>query len=205
MIIYCRSSDPIRSLRYRNTEHSGILRLIEISTPVSFASSQPEHAAPGADRIESTLITGVCLVIFTYVFLANAWIGDDAYITFRVVDNFINGYGLTFNPDERVQAYTHPLWMLLLSAAYAVTSNLFYTTLALSYALCVLALRGGLQISEQPLAKRAVPWRAAELEGIRRLHLVRSRISAELLSALRVLLPISGRDAKRRERLRTRL
>ena len=99
-----------------------------------------EHTTPAADPTESTLITGVCLVIFTYVFLANAWIGDDAYITFRVVDNFVNGYGLTFNPDERVQAYTHPLWMLLLSAAYAVTSNLFYTTLALSYALCVLAL-----------------------------------------------------------------
>lgn len=96
--------------------------------------------APSAERAESTLITGAFLVIFTYVFLANAWIGDDAYITFRVVDNFINGYGLTFNPDERVQAYTHPLWMLVLSAAYAVTSNLFYTTLALSYVLCVLSL-----------------------------------------------------------------
>jgi arabinofuranosyltransferase len=94
---------------------------------------------PGPERAESTLLTGGFLVIFTYVFLANAWIGDDAYITFRVVDNFINGYGLTFNPDERVQAYTHPLWMLMLSAAYAVTSNLFYTTLALSYALCVMA------------------------------------------------------------------
>jgi arabinofuranosyltransferase len=99
-----------------------------------------EHAAPVTDPTESTLITGVCLVIFTYVFLANAWIGDDAYITFRVVDNFVKGYGLTFNPDERVQAYTHPLWMLLLSAAYAVTSNLFYTTLVVSYALCVAAL-----------------------------------------------------------------
>jgi arabinofuranosyltransferase len=91
------------------------------------------------ERAESALLTGGFLVIFTYVFLANAWIGDDAYITFRVVDNFIHGYGLTFNPDERVQAYTHPLWMLMLSAAYAVTSDLFYTTLALSYALCVLA------------------------------------------------------------------
>ena len=104
-----------------------------------FASSQTEHTTSHADPTESTLITGACLAIFTYVFLANAWIGDDAYITFRVVDNFVNGYGLTFNPDERVQAYTHPLWMLLLSAAYAVTSDLFYTTLAISYALCVLA------------------------------------------------------------------
>src|SRR5687767_13440943 len=92
------------------------------------------------ERAESTLVTGCLLAVFTYVFLANAWIGDDAYITFRVVDNFVNGYGLTFNPGERVQAYTHPLWMLLLSAAYVVTSNLFYTTLAVSYAFCVATL-----------------------------------------------------------------
>jgi arabinofuranosyltransferase len=105
-----------------------------------FASAQPEDTAPGAERAEYTLIAGSFLVIFTYVFLANAWIGDDAYITFRVVDNFIKGYGLTFNPDERVQAYTHPLWMLVLSAVYAVTSELFYTTLAVSYAFCALAL-----------------------------------------------------------------
>jgi arabinofuranosyltransferase len=95
---------------------------------------------PGVEGAESTLAMGSLIVVFTYVFLANAWIGDDAYITFRVVENFIHGYGLTFNPDERVQAYTHPLWMLLLSAAYAATSNLFYTTLGLSYVLCALAL-----------------------------------------------------------------
>jgi arabinofuranosyltransferase len=104
------------------------------------ASAQHEDSTPHAERAESTLIAGSFLVIFTYVFLANAWIGDDAYITFRVVDNFLNGYGLTFNPAERVQAYTHPLWMLVLSAAYAVTSDLFYTTLAISYAFCALAL-----------------------------------------------------------------
>jgi arabinofuranosyltransferase len=92
------------------------------------------------DRAESTLLAATFLLVFTYVFLANAWIGDDAFITFRVVDNFLNGYGPTFNPDERVQAYTHPLWMLLLSAAYALTSELFYTTLAVSYVLCALAL-----------------------------------------------------------------
>lgn len=95
---------------------------------------------PNTERAEATLVTGCLLAVFTYVFLANSWIGDDAYITFRVVDNFVNGYGLTFNPGERVQAYTHPLWMLLLSAAYILTSNLFYTTLAVSYAFCVLTL-----------------------------------------------------------------
>ncbi len=97
-------------------------------------------AAHDAEGAESSLFMAATIAAFTYVFLANSWIGDDAFITFRVVDNFVNGYGLTFNPDERVQAYTHPLWMLLLSAAYAITSDLFYTTLALSYVLCVGAL-----------------------------------------------------------------
>jgi arabinofuranosyltransferase len=45
-----------------------------------------------------------------------AWVSDDAFITFRVVDNFINGYGLRWNIQERVQAYTHPLWFFLISS-----------------------------------------------------------------------------------------
>ena len=32
-----------------------------------------------------------------------------------------------FNPGERVQAYTHPLWMLVMSAAHAVTRDFFFT------------------------------------------------------------------------------
>lgn len=105
-------------------------------------SASPLSADPTErrERAESTLLRSAGLLVFTYVFLANSWIGDDAFITFRVVDNFVHGYGLTFNPDERVQAYTHPLWMLLLSAAYVVTSNLFYTALAISYGLCLAAL-----------------------------------------------------------------
>ncbi len=104
------------------------------------ASPLPIGPAESTERAESTLVAGAFVLVFTYVFLANSWIGDDAFITFRVVDNFVHGFGLTFNPDERVQAYTHPLWMLLLSAAYVATSDLFYTTLAVSYVLCVAAL-----------------------------------------------------------------
>ena len=109
-----------------------------------------------SSRADSAVLTGSLLLVFTYVFLANSWVGDDAYITFRVVDNFLNGYGPTFNPDERVQAYTHPLWMLLLSAAYALTSDLFYTTLAISYALCVSAFAVS-------VARLRSPWRSALL------------------------------------------
>lgn len=76
-------------------------------------------------------------VIFTYIFLANAWLGDDAYITFRTAWNAVNGYGLTFNPSERVQSFTHPLWALLVSAVYALTGEFFFTVTLMSWIFCL--------------------------------------------------------------------
>ena len=96
------------------------------------------HDIPGGGRrgVAFTLLA----VAFTYIFLANAWLGDDAYITFRVVWNALNGYGVVFNPGERVQAYTHPLWMLVISAAHAVTREFFFTALAVSFVFSVAAV-----------------------------------------------------------------
>jgi len=36
----------------------------------------------------------VALASFACVLLRTAWLSDDAFITFRVIDNFVNGYGL---------------------------------------------------------------------------------------------------------------
>lgn len=66
------------------------------------------------------LVLGVLLV-------RTAWLCDDAYITFRTADNFVNGYGLTWNINERVQAYTHPLWMFFLTFFYFFTREAFFT------------------------------------------------------------------------------
>jgi hypothetical protein len=52
-------------------------------------------------------------------------VGDDAYFTFRTIDNFVHGYGLRWNIAERVQAYTHPLWLLLLTPFYWITGEPF--------------------------------------------------------------------------------
>ena len=67
-----------------------------------------------------------------YTILITAWIGDDAQITFRQVWNFISGDGITFNFEERVQAFTHPLWFLVISAISFFTRELFLTTIILS-------------------------------------------------------------------------
>ena len=78
--------------------------------------------------------------LFAVLAVRNAWLSDDAYITFRTVDNFIHGYGLTWNVGERVQTYTHPLWMLLLSACAWATHEIYFTSLILSLSISLLAV-----------------------------------------------------------------
>ena len=55
------------------------------------------RAADVLDAKATRFVYASLLLLFTYVFLANAWMGDDAYITFRTVWNFVHGYGIVFN------------------------------------------------------------------------------------------------------------
>ena len=59
--------------------------------------------------------------------------------------NVTHGHGLTFNIAERVQSYTHPLWLLLLTGAYLVVGNVYYAaflvSIGVSLAVFWLALR----------------------------------------------------------------
>lgn len=69
-----------------------------------------------------------------------AWLGDDAYITLRSVENWVSGNGLRWNAADRVQTYTHPAWMLLLSAGRWLTGESYLTTIGISLALSGLAM-----------------------------------------------------------------
>lgn len=85
-------------------------------------------------------VMGFALVLFFFVLIKNAWLSDDSYITLRTVYNFIHGYGLTWNIDERVQTYTHPLWMLLLSGSYFFLRSIYFSSLLLSLTISMLAM-----------------------------------------------------------------
>ena len=80
------------------------------------------------------------MIIFALVLIKNAWMGDDAFITLRTVDNFVNGYGLRWNVVERVQSYTHPLWMFLITPFYFVTREPYFTTLAISFVVSLVTM-----------------------------------------------------------------
>lgn len=80
----------------------------------------------------------ICCIVF--LIIRRAWCCDDAFITFRTLDNLVNGYHLTWNTYERVQAYTHPLWLLILAPFYAVTNEIYLTVISISVLLALSAL-----------------------------------------------------------------
>jgi arabinofuranosyltransferase len=89
------------------------------------------------------------LLVYCGLIVYTAWVSDDGYITFRSIENWIHGYGLVFNIGERVQTFTHPLWLLLQSLIYLLTrlfeapyglNNLFYGNIVISLGLSILTI-----------------------------------------------------------------
>jgi arabinofuranosyltransferase len=78
------------------------------------------------------------IALLATVVVSAAWMSDDAYITLRTIDNWRSGYGLRWNVAERVQSYTHPLWLLAEAAAWQLTGEPYFSSLGLSI-VCALA------------------------------------------------------------------
>ncbi|MGI8908261.1 MAG: hypothetical protein ACR2IE_17445 [Candidatus Sumerlaeaceae bacterium] len=83
-------------------------------------------------------LPGMSVLLAMLLVIATGWVNDDAYITLRTIDNFIHGYGLRYNVEERVQAYTHPLWLILLTTIYNVVHSAYFTAV-LAGVLCTLS------------------------------------------------------------------
>lgn len=82
----------------------------------------------------------IIAIIFIYVFFINAWVCDDAYISFRTADNFTSGYSLCWNIGERVQSFTHPLWLFAVSFFHLFSGEFYFTSIILSFILTSSAL-----------------------------------------------------------------
>ena len=55
-----------------------------------------------------------CHYIVLHILRYN-FVSDDAFISLRYAANLLAGHGLVFNPGERVEGFTSPLWTLLLA------------------------------------------------------------------------------------------
>ena len=86
------------------------------------------------------ILVSLAVALYTGIIIRTAWLGDDAYITLRTVDNWVSGYGLRWNVAERVQSYTHPLWLMFISGLYALTHEAYYTLVVLSLSVSILAV-----------------------------------------------------------------
>ena len=91
-------------------------------------------------KIKKYGLLALGLGLFLFIFFKNAWVADDAYISFRSVEQLFAGNGPRWNSDERVQVYTSPLWFGLLLLTRIVSSNLFLSSILLSALCCLLAL-----------------------------------------------------------------
>ena len=94
-----------------------------------------DEAAATETVAERAAVAAFLSAGFVTTVLWHAWVCDDAFVTFRTLDNFVNGYGLRWNIAERVQGFTHPLWAFLFGGVYFFTREAFYSVFALSAAL----------------------------------------------------------------------
>jgi arabinofuranosyltransferase len=116
------------------------------------ASIPTPFLSPNQWRTARVAVLLSLVSILATVMVRTAWIGDDAYITLRTIDNFLNGYGLRWNPAERVQSYTHPLWLIILTPVIGLTGNPYLSAIGLSLVLAASAV--GLTLA----SARPHPW-----------------------------------------------
>lgn len=116
------------------------------------------------------------VMLLVAVVVRCAWLADDAYITFRSSDNLIHGFGPCWNTFERVQAFTNPLWMLLVAACTGITGELITTVGVLQIGLTALtawlilrhartALSGAVALVVLCLSRAFVDFSSAGLEN----------------------------------------
>jgi arabinofuranosyltransferase len=101
--------------------------------PKSTATTPGNSPGPSAGAAPR-LVAALAIAAAALIIVKSAWICDDAFITLRTVDNFVHGFGLRWNVDERVQSFTHPLWLMALTPVYTVTRSAYYTGIVVSLA-----------------------------------------------------------------------
>ncbi|MBI4843161.1 MAG: hypothetical protein HY809_02400 [Nitrospirae bacterium] len=86
---------------------------------------------------KSTLLCFLSFFIAIFVFLKNAWVSEDAYIIFRSIEQLFAGNGPVWNPHERVQVFTSPLWFLVLATVRMFSKDVYLNAIVVSLILWI--------------------------------------------------------------------
>lgn len=144
---------------------------------LNFLLSKNEFFRRWPRNLPMTVLFVVSVLFCISCIVLRAWLCDDAYITFRTIDNFVHGHGLRWNVSERVQGYTHPLWLFVVSIVYFVTREFFCSVLTLQIFLTLATLiiigikiaptleRGVILIAILALSKSFVDYSTSGLEN----------------------------------------
>lgn len=112
----------------------------------------PEDLTLIAPKVRSDILLSVPVIILLVAGWMHRWMADDGFIYLHIVDHFVAGNGPVFNAGERVEAYTSPAWLVILSIAeivlplrlewIAVTLGLAFAAIGLT-----LAMAGALRLA----------------------------------------------------------
>jgi arabinofuranosyltransferase len=86
----------------------------------------------GLTERQCLLLFVALVVIAAAIVTGVSYVDEDAFISFRTVDNAVHGYGLRYNVDERVQPFTNPLWVLAMIPLYAAFGDMLAASFVLS-------------------------------------------------------------------------
>ncbi|MCO5196648.1 MAG: hypothetical protein M9941_02710 [Anaerolineae bacterium] len=91
------------------------------------------------------------------------WLDDDQMIAMRYARHLAEGSGPVWNPGERVEGYTNPLWVVVMAGVHLLPISTAITSLvikliALALAVTVLLLSERLLRTLAPQARLAVPF-----------------------------------------------
>ena len=64
-----------------------------------------------------TIVVALAVALVPYQIATFNHIGEDCFISFRYVENFVEGKGLVYNLGERVEGYSNFLWVMVLGLA----------------------------------------------------------------------------------------
>jgi hypothetical protein len=141
------------------------VRALEVVPPLAAGEAEPRPGgAPGAFRRALLDPRAPYLVPLVVLVATRTWFArllpfasEDAYITFRYARHLVEGYGLVYNPGERVMGFTSPPWTLWNALGYALTRDPVLWSRASACAADVVTLAGMAWLLERH-ASRASAW-----------------------------------------------
>src|SRR5271157_1736010 len=86
------------------------------------------------------VILAMLISLYGIVLIRTAWVDDYAYGTFRTIVNFMANQGLVYNPGERVQVFSHPLWLFFLAVIDNYYHDFYYASLGISIVISIAAV-----------------------------------------------------------------